>query len=86
MTDIERMLTDICFYEQVVGDSRRTIICPPEFVESIRAAVEQHDAADIYAVRSSPACPDGKLLVMDEQAMEASLQQAAQRGARSLYH
>ena len=85
MTDIERMLTDIRFYSQVIGDSKRTILCQPSLVDAVREAVEAHDAGGIYTVRASPACPDGKLLVLDEQAMEASFQQAVQRSVRGLY-
>ncbi|MGW7726172.1 hypothetical protein ACWGJ6_22920 [Streptomyces canus] len=83
--DARRMLTDICFYSQVIGDSKRTILCQPSLVDAVREAVEAHDAGGAYTVRASPACPDGKLLVLDEQAMEASFRQAARRNVRSLY-
>lgn len=85
MTDVERMLTDIRFYEQIVGDAKRTIICQPSMLDAIREVVEARGVGHVYTVRASLACPDGKLLVLDEQAMEASFQQAAQRGLRSLY-
>ncbi|MEV0220929.1 hypothetical protein [Streptomyces sp. NPDC050704] len=84
MTNVEHMLTDIGFYSQVIGDSKRTIICPPSLLEPIRELVEAHELGGIYTVRASPVC-DGKLFVVDEQAMEATFRQAAQsllRGRR----
>jgi len=80
VTDPERMLTDIGFYSQILGDAKRTIICPPSLVDAVRELVNAHDLAGIYTVKSSLACPDDKLVVLDEQAMEASFRQAAQRG------
>jgi hypothetical protein len=85
VTDVERMLTEIRFYEQILGDSKRTILCQPSMLDAIREVVERRGVGHIYAVRASPVCPDGKLLLLDEQAIEASFQQVAQRCARSLY-
>lgn len=73
MDRLEQMLTDIRFYEQVLLDARRTIVCPPDLAAAVQAVVEQHDAADLFTVISSPACPKSRLLLIDEQAMEASL-------------
>ncbi|MEV0556174.1 hypothetical protein AB0I27_22330 [Streptomyces sp. NPDC050597] len=84
VTDVERMLTDIGFYSQVVGDSKRTIICPPSLLHAVRALVEAHELGGVYSVRASPVC-DGKLFVLDEQAMEATFRQAAQQGLRRPY-
>ncbi|MER5653409.1 hypothetical protein ABT076_10380 [Streptomyces sp. NPDC002131] len=85
MRDIEQMLIDIRFYDQILGDSKRTIICPPGLADRVRAVIEAHSAGDRYTVRASAACPDDKLIAIDEQALEASFQQAAQRGLRNLY-
>lgn len=85
MTDIERMLTDIRFYEQIVGDAKRTIICPPSMLDAIRGVIEAHGVGNVYTVLASPVCPDGKLLLLDEQAMEAAFQQAAQQGLRGMF-
>lgn len=82
MNDVERMLTDIRFYALAAAESKRTIICEPHMVDAIQAAIDGRDAGHLYTVRSSTACPEGKLIILDEQAMEAGLQQAAQQGPR----
>lgn len=85
MTDIERMLTEIRFYEQVIGDAQRTIYCEPSMLAAVQDAVEVRGVGHIYTVRASQACPEGKLLLVDEQAMEAAFQEAAQQGLRRPY-
>ncbi|MEW2570484.1 hypothetical protein [Streptomyces sp. NPDC047070] len=77
MTDLQRMLTDIGFYSQILGDAKRTILCPPSLADAVQALVYANDLAGTYSVRSSPFCED-KLFILDEQAMEASFRQAAQ--------
>lgn len=54
-------------------------------LDAIREVVEARDVGHVYTVRASLACPDGKLLLLDEQAMEAAFQQTIQRGLRSPY-
>lgn len=73
------------FWEQIRGDAKRTVLCEPERLNEIQAAVEQRGYSDLVTVRASPLCPAGKLLVLDDSAMEASWQQTVQRAARSLY-
>lgn len=79
------MTDDEQFWEQIKGDAKRTILCEPHRTEELQAAVEQRGWSDIVTVRPSPYCPAGKLLVLDDSAMEASWQQTVQRAARSLY-
>lgn len=67
------------FFAQIIGDAQRTILCEPHRVDEIRGAVDRMGAAGILTVKASQVCPEGKLLVLDEQAMEASLRQAASR-------
>lgn len=82
MDDVQRMLTDIRFYDQVHGDAKRTIICPPHLVSAVQAVVDQHHAEDLYTVRASRACALDRLIIIDEQAIEADTRQAAQRPIR----
>lgn len=70
------------FFAQIIGDAQRTILCEPHRVDEIREAVARFGMAGIVTVKSSRVCPVGKLLVLDEQAMEASLRQAASRPIR----
>ncbi|WP_225811316.1 hypothetical protein [Streptomyces spinosus] len=76
---------DIRFWDQIQGDAKRTVLCEQHRAEEIRAAVEERGYGHILTVLASPYCPEGKLLIIDEGAMEASGRQAIQRAGRSLY-
>jgi hypothetical protein len=78
------ILDEIRFHMQVATDARRTLICEPDRLASVEAAVDQLGAGDIFTVKPSPVCPVGKLLVLDEQALEASWQQTIQRAGHDL--
>lgn len=73
MDRLDQMLTDIRFYEQVLLDARRTIICPPDLAAAVQAVVDQHGAGNLFTVLASAACPKHRLLLIDEQALEAGL-------------
>lgn len=77
-------LDEIRFLLQMHADAQRTLICEPDRVHAVRAAVDQLDAADIFTVKASPVCPPGKILVLDEQALEASWRQTVQGFARGI--
>ncbi|MEV6854737.1 hypothetical protein AB0M89_13120 [Streptomyces microflavus] len=70
------------FFVQIVGDAQRTVLCEPHRVAEIREAVERLDMAGILTVKTSQVCPEGKLLVIDVQALEASARQAASKPIR----
>jgi len=70
------------FFAQIIGDAQRTVLCEPHRVEEIRGAVERMGMGDVLTVKASQVCPEGKLLVIDEQALEASARQAASRPIR----
>jgi hypothetical protein len=78
--DVQQMLDAINFLHIIREESKRTILCEPHREHQIRAAVDQAGAADILTVRASAACREGKLIVIDENALDAGLQEAAQRG------
>jgi hypothetical protein len=75
-------LDEIRFLMQTHADAQRTLLCEPDRVHAVRAAVDQAGAASIFTVKSSPVCPPGRILVLDEQALEASWQQTVQSFAR----
>lgn len=77
---VQRMLTEIQFFHLVRQESKRTILCEPHREHQVRAAIDSACAADILTVRASVACPEGKLIVIDESALDAGLREAAQRG------
>ncbi|UPZ27697.1 hypothetical protein MUK60_07595 [Streptomyces sp. LRE541] len=80
-----RVIDDERFWQQIEGDAKRTVLCEPHRLDEIQAAVQQRGLTDTITVHASRACPPGKLLVLDDSAMEAAWQQAIQRAARSLY-
>ncbi|MFI2081460.1 hypothetical protein ACH43Y_14070 [Streptomyces rubiginosohelvolus] len=70
------------FFAQIIGDAQRTILCEPHRVAEIQDVVNRQGMAGIVTVKASRVCPEGKLLVLDEQAMEASCRQAVSRPIR----
>ncbi|MFI0900584.1 hypothetical protein [Streptomyces sp. NPDC020983] len=78
----DRIVTELAFLDVVREESRRTILCEPHREQQIRAAVDQAGAADIFAVKPSPTCPPGKLLVLDERALAAAHAELVQKLTR----
>ncbi|WP_399559162.1 hypothetical protein OH809_45175 (plasmid) [Streptomyces sp. NBC_00873] len=77
-------LDEIRFLMQAHADAQRTLICEPDRVHAVRAAVDQTGAAGTFTVKASPACPPGRILVLDEQALEASWRQTIQSFGRGI--
>ncbi|NUS82766.1 MAG: hypothetical protein HOY75_08430 [Streptomyces sp.] len=75
---------ELRFMAQTLGDAERTIICEPQQEAQLRFLVDQMGMATLWTVRASLACPTGKILVLDEQAMQASFNQTLQRAAHNL--
>lgn len=73
MTEPLDVLTEVRFWAQVVGDSKRTVLCPPDLESRCMGYVAARGLAHLISIRASPFCPPNRILVMDEQAIEASL-------------
>ncbi|WP_369043452.1 hypothetical protein [Streptomyces sp. Midd1] len=69
---------DDAFWAQIEGDAKRTVFCEPHLVSEVLAAVEQRGYGKLITVRAHQYCPEGKLLIIDEAAMEASHRQMVQ--------
>lgn len=69
---VRRMLDAIQFYEIARQEAKRTILCEPHLEHAIRAAIDQLDGASVFTVQASPACPPGKLIILDPQALAAA--------------
>lgn len=80
--DVAQMLIEIRFYEQLAGDAKRVIYCEPNLADMVREAVQAAGGAALFTVRPSPACPPGKLLVVDEQGIDAAGRQNLQMWRR----
>lgn len=78
------VLDEIRLLMQETEDSRRTLLCEPDRVHAVRAAVDQLGAAGIFTVKDSLVCPPGKMLVLDEQALEAAWRQTVQRAGQGI--
>lgn len=77
-------LDEIRFLMQTTVDAQRTLICEPDRVHAVQTAVDQLGAANTFTVKASPACPPGKILVLDERALEASWRQTVQRAGHGI--
>jgi hypothetical protein len=73
--ELQRMLDAIHLLGIAREESKRTILCEPHREHQVRAAVDRAGAADILTVRASAACPEAKLLVINEAALEAQTRQ-----------
>lgn len=70
------------FLLQVGQDAQRTVLCEPHRLDGVLAAVARAGLSDTLTVKASRACPEGQLIVLDEQAMEAGFRQTAQRSLK----
>lgn len=77
-------LDDIRLLMQEAEDAHRTLVCQPDREHAVRAAVDQLGATGIFTVKASSVCPPGKILVLDEQAIEASWRQTVQRASHGI--
>jgi hypothetical protein len=80
----EQAEADEAFWRQVEGDAKRTVLCEPHRFDEFLAIVEAR-GYDNITLRPSPFCPPGRLLVIDDGAIEAGFRQAVQSAGRSLY-
>ena len=73
-------LTELRFWQQVIGDARRTVLCPPEMESRCKCYVDARGLGGLITVVASRACPDDRLYVMDEQALMASVNRPLRLG------
>ncbi|MFF9003652.1 hypothetical protein ACF1GW_38805 [Streptomyces achromogenes] len=67
----EQFLIDIRFWEQILGDGKREVYCQSAIVEAVQTAVGDAGVAHFVTVRTTPACPDGYVLIVDPSAFDA---------------
>lgn len=71
-------LDELRFAFQVLGDAKRTWVCPPSIAAELRAAVNAAGCAGLITVVPSQFVPDGTMYVIDEQGFDADLRQTLQ--------
>lgn len=79
LTDV---LDEVRFWAQVMGDAKRTVICPPDLESRIKGWVDSRGMDGIITVRAERYCPENKVIVMDDPAIEATMREWAQRPPR----
>lgn len=72
---IERARTDIEFAAIVRNAAKRTLICRPDVAASLRWKIDQSGLDDVFTVVESAYSPEGQILMFDQQAMDASMNQ-----------
>lgn len=83
MTDV---LTEIRFWSQVIGDAKRTVICPPDLESRCKGYVAARGLEHRITVLANQFCPPNQLFVIDGNAVEASVRQSLlrRRGGRQV--
>jgi hypothetical protein len=67
---------------QEIEDSRRIVICSPEWESRVKAMIDVYGIGGLWSVEVNRLIGDDKLLVIDPNAMEAAQRQALQRATR----
>lgn len=60
-------------------DSKRTVWCNPEWESRIKTMADVRNVGGLFNVVASDACPEDRVYVVDENAMEAQFRQGLQR-------
>lgn len=82
MSDV---LSDLKFWAQIFGDSKRTLFCHPDIAEQLRAAVAVHDLGGVVTVMETRALEEGMAVLADLQALDAGLQESLQHRRSELF-
>ena len=73
------MIDEIRFWQQVLTDSERTVICNPDLESRCKGYVAARGLEGVITVEASPACPVDQIFVFDHNALEANLRQVLAR-------
>lgn len=75
-------LEDLQFWQQVLTDARRTMVCSPDVEARIKGLLAAEGMQDMVEVIVSPVCPPGQVIIIDKNALEAANRQAIQTMGR----
>lgn len=67
------MLTEVRFWAQVTGDAKRTVVCPPDMESRIKGWIDARGMGGLIAVHALRACPENRIFLIDEGALQAHL-------------
>lgn len=74
------MLDEVRFWAQVTGDAKRTVVCSPDMESRVKGWVDARGLGGVLTVKASPVCPDDRVLLVDEQAIDAAFRESVQHG------
>lgn len=74
-------VTDLLFWQQVVKDAERTVVCNPDMESRVKGILGRLGASGMKVI-ASPFCPEGSVYVLDENAINAKLRQSLLRSLR----
>ena len=73
------MWTELRFWAQVIGDSKRTVICPPDLESRCKGYVAARGLDGLITVEANPFCPEDRIFVFDTPAIDATLNKSTVR-------
>lgn len=72
------ILDNVKFWAQAIEESKRTLVCSPENESRVKSYVDARGLSGLYEVLVTPNVPDDLIVVMDQNAIEASTRQRTQ--------
>jgi hypothetical protein len=70
------------FWAQAFENCRRLVLCPPEWESRVKGLVDAHGWSGIFTVQASRVIPPDQIIIVDENALEASWRETLQRNTR----
>jgi hypothetical protein len=67
---------------QEIEDSRRTVLCSPEWESRLKTMIDAHGAGGVWTVQVSRLIGDDQIVILDPNAIEAGRRQSLQRALR----
>lgn len=76
------VLDEVRFWQIVLASQARTIVCSPEMESRVKGFLDARDLRGTYNVVVSRVCPDTSVYVMDEQAIQADVNESLAKPPR----
>lgn len=73
MEELNNAWDEVRFWSQIVTDAEHTIFCSPDLESRIKGWVDARLMGGILKVVATPFCPPNQIIVVDHNAMQASL-------------
>ena len=72
-------LDDVYFFGQVLKDMERVVICSPDLESRVKSRIAALGLENLWTVQVQVSLPDGKLFIVDPNAVEALCRQHVQQ-------